>query len=158
MAAANTVRKALHESQPLRCNTRRPAYVTGRLKLRPDRTATVLPLAEEGEFYVPDMLSDDAVGAELLSAADKRGRGLRKAWSHIGEARLLSEVLRASMSDDYDSRAMQVDTVLRIVEKKLGKAYAQIDRHDRSHHNLFVAYADLKKTLGQATRDDTVHR
>ena len=44
---------------------------------------------------------------------------------------------------------MQIDTVLRVIEKKLRKAYNGIDKHDRHYRNLFLAYFDLKdKTEG----------
>ena len=103
-------------------------------------------LEEEGEFYVPDLLHDEEHEPKpgLHAAADAHTRRLHKAERHVDEALLLSQVLRASMADAGDRRAMQVETVLRIVEKKLRKARSQIDKHDARHVNLFMAYFDLK--------------
>ena len=104
-------------------------------------------VAEESEFYVPDLLSDDDFdpGPALCDAADEHARHLREAERYIDDARNLADVLRAAMGDAGDSRAMQVDTVLKIVGEKLGKAHARIDAHDTSHMNLFMAYVELKK-------------
>jgi hypothetical protein len=54
-------------------------------------------------------------------------------------------VLSASFGDDGDSRAVQAETVLKVVERKLDKALDWIDRHDTRHRNLFFAYFDLKE-------------
>ena len=159
MTAVNTARTPLHEPRYLDCGSARPAYFPDDPNSAAVRGAWSGQLLEDAEFYVPDMLSDSdyKAGAKLRSAADDRSHELHKAWRHVDEARLLSAVLRASMDDACDDRAMQIDTVLRLVEKKLGKAYTQIDRHDRSHRNLFIAYADLKASVGAAALRDTVH-
>jgi len=105
-----------------------------------------MQLREEGEFYVPDLLSDaDGLPPPAIaSAAQAYGKHLQKAERHIDEARLLSEVLRESLGDACDGRAMQVDAVLEVVDKKLRKARLRMDRHSRRYLNLFLAYADLK--------------
>jgi hypothetical protein len=103
-------------------------------------------VAEEGEIYVPDLLADEDFepGPALCDAADEHARDLREAERYIDEALHLADVLRAAMGDAGDRRAMQVDTVLKIVGEKLGQAHARIDEHDASHVNLFMAYAELK--------------
>ncbi len=110
-----------------------------------ERTAA-MQLREEGEFYVPDLLSDPEhrPSPATCSAADAYGRHLKKAERHVDEARLLTDVLRASLGDDYDGRAMQVDTVLEVIDKKLRKARLRMDRHDARYLNLFLAYTKLK--------------
>ena len=119
-----------------------------------ERTAA-MQLREEGEFYVPDFLSDPEYRPPpaTYSAAEAYGRHLRKAERHIDEARLLSEVLRASLGDDCDGRAMQIDTILEVIDKKLRKARLRMDRHDSRYLNLFLAYTELKHRQGG---DDSV--
>jgi hypothetical protein len=51
-------------------------------------------------------------------------------------------VLQASLGDEGNSRAMQADTVLKVVERKVNKALNQLDRHATRHRNLFFAYFD----------------
>lgn len=106
----------------------------------------VMRLEEEGEFYVPDVLSD--AGFEpppaLYDAADEHASCLREAERDIDDALHLANVLRAAMGDAGDSRAMQIDTVLRIVGRKLARAHARIDEHDARHLKLFMAYAALR--------------
>ncbi|MEO1247626.1 MAG: hypothetical protein AAFX56_18270 [Pseudomonadota bacterium] len=111
-------------------------------------TPAAMQLREEHEFYVPDLLADADYHPRpaLFSAAEAYGRRLQKADRHVDEALLLSQVLRGSMCDDSDGRAMQVDTVLKIVEKKLRKAHLQIDRYETSHLNLFMAYMELRES------------
>ena len=134
----------------LTCTASRAVYfLNGRGRVEKDALAAAIPetqLAEEGEFYIPDLLSNEDYEPRpaLYSAAEAHARRLRKAERNIGEARNLSQVLRASMCDAGDSRAMQVETVLKIVEKKLSKAHSHIDKYDASHVNLFMAYIDLK--------------
>ncbi len=120
---------------------------TGRAGNDAPAAATVeTRLEEEGEFYIPDLLCNEDYEPRpaLYYAAEAHARSLRKAERHIDEALNLSQVLRAAMGDADDSRAMQVETVLKIVRKKLSKAHAQIDKYDASHMNLFMAYVDLK--------------
>ena len=124
-------------------------FLNGKSRVQKGALTAALPetrVEEEGEFYVPDLLANEDYEPRpaLYSAAEVHARRLRKAERHIDEALNLSQVLRASMCDAGDSRAMQVETVLKIVEKKLSKAHCQIDRHDASHMNLFMAYIDLR--------------
>ena len=132
---------------PMDCKASNAVYFLNDLCLAEDDTSAAMQLKEEGEFYVPDLLSDARYDPEpaSFSAAEAHCRRLRKAERHVDEAMLLSQVLRASMGDASDGRAMQIDTVLKIVEKKLRKAHLQIDRYDVSHLNLFLAYIELRE-------------
>ncbi len=56
----------------------------------------------------------------------------------------------ASLADECDSRAMQTETALKVIEKKLNKAHTQVDRHRRRHTNLFLADFDLRDQLNDA--------
>ena len=49
-----------------------------------------------------------------------------------------------SGGDLSDARAMQVDTALAAIEKKLCKAHNRINKHDWRHSNPFLAYFDLR--------------
>jgi hypothetical protein len=102
---------------------------------------------EDPAFYVPDVLSDRFYNTdmELYDAADEHARHLRRARRHIEDVLNLAGLLRASLGDEGDSRAMQAETVLKVVERKLNKALNQLDRHDTRHRNLFFAYFDLQE-------------
>lgn len=97
---------------------------------------------EEPPPYVPDLLSDDTyeLDPDAFSAADAHARHLRRAERLLGDAQNLARVLRDSLQDAADARAMQAQTVLNIVDRKLDKACRAIDRHGRRHSNLFLAY------------------
>ena len=85
---------------------------------------------EDREPYLSDRLpgETDESGAEAV--ARTRTKGLRKAMRDLDEALNLAGVLRAAIAEDGDSRAMQVDTVLAGIEKKLDKAHTRMDRHE----------------------------
>ncbi len=99
---------------------------------------------EEPELYVPDLLADEnyELDPATFAAADEHARHLRKAERLLDEALNLARVLRASLQDGTDTRAMQADTVLRIIDRKLNRAHRAVDRHGRRHSNLFLAYSE----------------
>jgi len=103
-------------------------------------------IKEDREFYIPDYLAGDTDSSrpDLYAAADDHARELRKAEKYLDDALNLSGVLRASLQEADDSRAVQADTVLKIIEKLLNKAHTCIDRHDTRFMNLFMAYFDSK--------------
>jgi hypothetical protein len=115
---------------------------------RPPQTAIkgLRQAREDGDFYIPDFLTAEPYRSrpQVYSAANDHAGELRKAQQQLDDVLNLARVLRASVQGESDSRAMQADTVLKIVEKKLSKAHALIDRHDARHLNLFMAYFDLK--------------
>lgn len=112
-------------------------------------------IREEGEFYIPDFTSENPYGSrpEVYSAANDHAEDLRQAEQHLDDALNLARVLRASLQDEGDSRAMQADTVLKIIEERLNQGHACIDRHDARHLNLFLAYFDLKDGAPGAVDD-----
>ena len=61
----------------------------------------------------------------------------------MGNAWNLVRLMQASLGDEGNDRAMQIEAGLKAVEKKLRKAHDQIDRHDTRYTNLFLAYFDL---------------
>ena len=133
---------------PLHCSLARADdsfdYPARAWAYEPSPATPISWLAEDGEFYVPDLLQDEAHEPRpgCHAAAEAHARHLRKAERQVDEALMLSEVLRASMADVGDHRAMQVEIVIGIVEKKLRKALTRIDRHSAGHLNLFMAYYD----------------
>jgi hypothetical protein len=133
-----------------------PALGEARAYSPPDIGCSVTPyldpfaarqVREEGEYYIPDFLSDKDREAdpEFFAAADDETEGLRQAMAYLDEAVNLVAVLMASMEEDADARAMQAETVLKIVEKKLNKAHTRIDRQERRYRNLFLAYFELQE-------------
>jgi hypothetical protein len=115
---------------------------------RPSSWATAAwQVREDPAFYVPDVVSDTPFDthAKFYAAADEHARHLHRAQRNLEDALNLARVLSASFSCEDDSRAAQVETVLKIVERKLNKTLNRIDRHATRHRNLFFAYFDLKE-------------
>lgn len=119
----------------------------------PARSATLRKVREEADFYIPDFITAEPYksGPKVYSAANDHAEDLRKAEQHLDDVLNLARVLRASLQGEDDGRAMQADTVLKIIEKKLSKAHNCIDRHDARHLNLFMAYFDLKEGSSGST-------
>lgn len=107
-------------------------------------------LREERPFYIPDYLGGARGDArpDLYAAGDDQARDLREAERCLDDALNLAATLRAALGDAGDSRSMQADTVLKIVEQLLGRAHAAIDRHDTRFMNLFMAYFDRSDEPG----------
>ncbi len=101
---------------------------------------------EDQRFYVPDLLSDKNYDADRLAHAAARDYAvhLQKAEGLVCQAEDLVGLMRAAISYESDARAMQADTALAVIEKKLCKAHSRINKHDRRHSNLFLAYCDLR--------------
>lgn len=105
------------------------------------------PVREDtGEYDIPDLPKDaDYVSdAELYDAAEEHARHLRRAQRNLEDALNLARVLAESVSGIGDSRAVQAESVLSVVDRKLNKALNRLDRHDSRHQNLFFAYFELK--------------
>lgn len=75
-----------------------------------------------------------------------------EAMALLVDAENLLELLLASIGYESDSRAMQADAVLKIVDKKLRKAHVRIHRQEGDHRNLFLAYFELKARLGKGAK------
>lgn len=76
------------------------------------------------EFHVRENKGDYDAGHEA------RAKHLYKAQALVGDALNLAGLVLASLEDAGDARAMQVHTALRVIEKKLAKAYRRLDRHE----------------------------
>ena len=109
-------------------------------------TPTDRQVREDRGFYIPDFLSDEQHDSnpEAYAAFEKHTNHLGKAERLLGEALNLVGLMLASLGDEGDSRAMQIDAALRVIEKKLSKAYNRIDKHHTRYTNLFLAYFDLR--------------
>lgn len=138
-----------------RATAGRPALPEARLYNLPVTCCSVIPylkplagrqVREQGEYYIPDLLSDEEYEADpdLSEAADADTHRLREAQQLIDEAANLVAVLLASTEQETDARAMQAETILKIVEKKLLKTHIRIDKQETRHRNLFLAYFELK--------------
>ena len=101
---------------------------------------------EDRSFYVPDLLSDENNDTDprAYAAAMEHAAHLHSAERLVCQAEDLVGLMRAAISDESDARAMQADTALTIIEKKLCRAHSRINKHDRCHANLFLAYLELK--------------
>lgn len=109
---------------------------------------------EDRSFYVPDLLSDKHYDTDpkASAAAEDHAGHLRDAERLLCETQDLVGLMRAAIGDECDARAMQSDTALKIIEKKLRKAHIRVNKHDRRHTNLFLAYFDLKEETGRAAK------
>ena len=108
---------------------------------------------EDRRFYVPDVLSDKDYDADrqAYAAAREYAVHLQKVEGLVCQAEDLVGLMRAAISYESDARAMQADSALSVIEKKLAKAHSRINRHDRCHTNLFLAYFDLKDKSDEST-------
>lgn len=140
----------INGSNPQQCRVEATAY---RFDSHGHAEATSLPVAapypqarEQSEFYVPDLLRDEEyeVRPEFYAAAQDHAQHLFEAERLVDKVLILSHVLRASLFDAADERAMQVETVLELVEQKLDEARLRLDKHRVSHANLFIAYVEHK--------------
>ena len=113
-----------------------PRYATAERQVR-----------EDPGVYTPDPPTDadSNSGPKAHTIAEDHAKHLYGAQRLVGEALNLSGLMLASLHDECDSRAMQIQTTLKVIENKLKKAYNRIDRHEVRHTNLFLAYVDLKK-------------
>lgn len=131
--------------------TGRPKLAAVRAYSRPavgaEAVAAGRQLREDPEDYLSDRLPDpdDAADPELIEAADAHTKGLRDAMALLDDVENLVAVLMASAEYESDSRAMQAETVLKIVRRKLRKAHGRIDRQDARHRKLFAAHFELKR-------------
>jgi hypothetical protein len=159
MSEANTATYDLHDHRPPTAGMAlKPVFQTPKRSVHraypvnadsagPFPAESAWLVREDKPFYIPDILSDKRYDPqpELHAAADEHARHLHKAQGYLDDAFNLVGALLASLGDEGDSRAMQAETVLKIVERKLNKALNRIDRHDRRHTNLFFAYFNLKE-------------
>ncbi len=134
-------------SAPGRHNLQRNAVRRAPLHAVPD-----LHIGEGRGHYVPDLLSDRqyTVDPDAFAAAAEYARHLHAAEGLLHDARNLVSLLRQSLEVASDAQAMQAESALKVIERKLGKALARVNRHDARHTNLFLAYVDLKAQAGDS--------
>ena len=124
-----------------RLDTRDYAFSYPRIEARAD-----WQVREDGGYYVPDLLSDKSYDPDrhAYAAAEDHANHLRDAERLLNDVLNLVGLMLAAIGDDCDCRAMQSEIALTIIEKKLRKIHRRIDRHDRRHTNLFLAYCGLQ--------------
>ena len=107
---------------------------------------------EDPPSYAPQLPADKHHNdnPEARSAAAKLAKRLHKAERLLDEALNLAGLMLVSFDDECDSRAMQTETALKIIEKKLSKAHRRIDRHRRDHTELYLNYFDLREKSNEA--------
>ena len=107
---------------------------------------------EDKGFYIPDLLTDEAYDADpkAYAASEEHAKHLHEAEGLLHDAWNLVGLMLAAIGDESDSRAMQTEAGLKVIEKKLSKALTQIDRLDARYTNLFLAYFDLRDKTGKA--------
>ena len=113
---------------------------------------TLFQVKEDPGSYTPHLLSGKryADNPKTHSAAADHAQHLLKAERLLDEAQNLAGLMLASLDDECDSRAMQTETALKVIEKKLSEAHTQIDRHHRCHTELFLNYFDLRDKTNEA--------
>ena len=108
---------------------------------------------DDQRFDVPDLLSDKDYDADrqAYAAAREYAVHLQKAEGLVCQAEDLVGLMLAAIGDECDARAMQSYAALKVVEKTLRKAHRCVNKHDRRHANLFLAYVDLKEKSDEST-------
>ncbi len=109
---------------------------------------------EDKGYYIPELLSDaeyDASPKAYAAFAD-HARHLHKADGLLDEAWNLVRLMLAAIGDEGDSRAMQTEAGLKVIEKKLSKAHTRIDKHHTRYTNLFFAYCNVKDKIDEGVK------
>ena len=109
---------------------------------------------EDQRFDIPNLLSDTRYDTDLLTraAAKDHASDLINTERKLDEALNLVGLMLAAIGDLSDARAMQTETGLNAIEKKLRRARDCLDKHDTRHLNLFLAYVDLRKSKGESEK------
>lgn len=135
-----------HSAHPAPCivDTRTRSNADGASP--PAAISTEWLVREDNPYEIPDIDtgSADELDYEQHQAAAEHAEHLHDAQRDLDEAQNLVAVLLASLEGEGDSRAMQAEAVLQIVDSRIREAHEQLDRHADRHTNLFFAYFDLK--------------
>ena len=109
---------------------------------------------EDRGFYIPELLSDAQhdVDSQAYAAFEEHAKHLRRTEALVDDAWNLVNLMLASIGDESDSRAMQAEAGLKVIEQKLNKAHSRIDRLDSRYLNLFLAYYKLKTETAEETK------
>ena len=102
---------------------------------------------EDPGVYSTDPMTDTRSDGKPkpLAAETDHAKHLYGAQRIVGEALNLSGLVLASLHDECDKRAMQIGAALKVIEKKLEKAYNRLDRHEAQRASLIPEYVDLRK-------------
>ena len=102
----------------------------------------VRQVREDGEYYIPDRLTDEDGEADqaLVEAALAYTRKVRDAQGLLDDAINLVGVLLDALEQDADTRAAQSRTVLEMVVECIHNAHARIDEQESQDQNLFLAH------------------
>ena len=118
-----------------------------------DRPAgpTLFQVKEDPASYTPQPPKGNRHNdnPEARSASADPAKHLCKAERLLDEALNLTGLMLASLTDECDGRAMQTETALRTIERKLGKAQTRIDRHRRDHAKLHLCDFDPEETSNE---------
>ena len=97
-------------------------------------------------YQVPDLLSDATYSPDpnAYAAFSEQVRDLHRVEDLLGDAWNLVGLMLSSVGEIGDSRDMQTEAGLKVIEEKLRKAHARIDEHNTNYTNLFLAYCELK--------------
>lgn len=124
-----------------------PIVPTVPIGARPRPVPAAREVREDKPFYIPDYLSkgDHEARPAAYAAAYEHAKQLQRAEALFDQALNLVGVLRASLGDEGDTREMQAETMLDVIETKLGKGRDRLDRHAARYKNLFLAYYELQR-------------
>jgi hypothetical protein len=101
-----------------------------------------LAVREDGEYYIPDRLTDEDGEADqaLVEAALAYTRKVRDAQGLLDDAINLVGLLLDALEQDADTRAAQSRTVLEMVVECIHNAHTHIDGQESQDQNLFLAH------------------
>lgn len=115
-------------------------------KYPPVNTPAKWQVREDKSFYVPDMLDErNPPNMEVFKAASDHAVHLTEAELLVADAMQLVRMMSTALGQEGDRRAEQTEAACKVIERKLSKAYNRIDKHERRHINLFLAYVDIKE-------------
>jgi len=106
------------------------------------RPLAVLQVREDGEYYIPDRLTDEDGEADraLVEAALAYTRKVRDAQGLLDDAINSVGVLLDALEQDADTRAAQARTALEMAVECIHNAHARIDEQESQDQNLFLAH------------------
>lgn len=104
---------------------------------------------DRARYEVPDLLSDTTYDPDpkAYDAFAEQAADLHRVEDLLGDAWNLVGLMLTSVGEIGDSRDMQTEAGLKVIERKLRKAHARIDQHHTHYTNLFLAYCDLKARI-----------
>ena len=107
---------------------------------------------DSARYAVPDLLADTSYEPDpnAYAAFSEQAGDLHGVEDLLGDAWNLVGLMLTSVGEIGDSRDMQTEAGLKVIEDKLRQAHARIDEHHTHYTNLFLAYCDLKAKVEKA--------